>query len=256
MSLLPESAIDEWRHWSAGLGSRPVVLGTLSGGRSNRSFLLDSDIGRLVLRINGAGSFLPCSDRSHEAGVWRTASEHGIAPPLVHADRQNRFLVSAYIESTLPASPISDIAIINEALAVLKTCHQLQVSAPAIDYAAHIERYWQIIETGKRPPDPLLRQQRIPMQALLESLLHSNTPTGLCHHDPVVENFVGSPGRLYLIDWEYAATGLQIMDYAAFATEWQIDDTTIQAKTRFEPEHLEMAKALYKYLCSLWHAAT
>lgn len=256
MSLLPESAIDGWRHWHAGLDSRPVVLGALSGGRSNRSFLLDSDIGRLVLRINGAGAFLPGADRSTEAGVWQAASEHGIAPPLVHADRQNRFLVSAYIESKLPASPTSDIVIINQALAVLKTCHQLQVSAPAIDYTAHIERYWQIIETGKRPPDPLLRQQRKPMQTLLESLLHSDTPTGLCHHDPLSENFVGSPERLYLIDWEYAATGLQIMDYAAFASEWQIDDTTIQAKTGFEPEHLEMAKALYKYLCSLWHAAT
>jgi thiamine kinase-like enzyme len=254
--LQPESAIDSWRHWNAGLGSRPVVLGVLSGGRSNRSFLLGSDISRLVLRINGPGAFLPGADRSTEAGVWQAASEHGIAPSLVYADRQNRFLVSAYIENNLPASPTSDVAIINQALAVLKTCHQLQVSAPAIDYTTHIERYWQIIETGKRPPDPLLRQQRKPMQTLLETLLHSDTPTGLCHHDPVSENFVGSPERLYLIDWEYAATGLQIMDYAAFASEWQIDHATIQARTGLDPENLNMAKALYEYLCALWAAAT
>ena len=59
------------------------------------------------------------------------------------------------------------------------------------------------------------------------------------------------PERLYLIDWEYAANGLQIMDYAALATEWQIDDATILAKTDFNPESLTKAKALYQYLCAL-----
>ncbi len=69
-------------------------------------------------------------------------------------------------------------------------------------------------------------------------------------------NFVGTPGRLYLIDWEYAATGLQIMDYAAFATEWQMDDATLLAKTGCDPEHFNMARTLYQYLCSLWDAAS
>ncbi len=209
-----------------------------------------------MLRINGPGSFLPGADRSNETAVWRAASKQGIAPPLVFVQDQNQYLVSIYIEDKLPANPQSDSAVINQALKVLKTCHQLDVSAPVIDYASHIAHYWQIIEAGNKPTDPLLGWQRKPMQSTLESLINSNSPTGLCHHDPVIENFVGSPDRLYLIDWEYAATGLQIMDYAAFATEWQIDDATIQSKAGFDPELLKMAKALYGYLCALWVAAT
>ena len=94
------------------------------------------------------------------------------------------------------------------------------------------------------------------MQLLLQSLLDSDNPFGLCHHDPVVANFVGSPGRLYLIDWEYAATGLQIMDYAALAVEWRADDATVMHHAKWHPQSLSRAKELYRYLCALWQQTT
>jgi len=254
--LQPEDALDAWRQWDARLAARPAILGNLCGGRSNRSLLLDSDIGRLVLRVNGSASFLPGADRGSEAVIWQTASQRGIAPALIFVDGCNRYLVSTYIESRLPASPGSDARIVDRALGLLASCHQLNVSAPLIDYAGHVEHYWQLIEAGTRSPDPALARQRAPMQSLLDSLIKGGTPTGLCHHDPVIENFVGNTGRLYLIDWEYAATGLQIMDYAAFATEWRIDDGTILARTRLDPEAFDMAKTLYRYMCALWKLAT
>jgi thiamine kinase-like enzyme len=256
MPLQPENALDSWRRWSAGLDSRPEILRVLRGGRSNRSFLLDSDIGKLVLRINGAGSLLPDSNRGNEIRIWQTVSNQGIAPPLLFVDAQYRYLVSTYINNDLPANPQSDPATLDQAFKLLATCHQLDADAPNIDYAAHIEHYWQLIEASNNTANQMLLEQREAMQVALESLISSNTPTGLCHHDPVIENFVGSPDHLYLIDWEYAANGLQIMDYAALATEWQIDDITMQAKTGLDRAHLKMAKPLYKYLCSLWQAAT
>jgi len=231
------------------------VLSTLDGGRSNRSFLLDSDIGRLVLRINGAGSLLPGARRTNETGIWQAASNRGIAPPLLFVDQQNQFLVSTYIDNKLPENPQHDAACVEHAIKLLQACHQLEVKASTIDYFKHIEHYWQLIEAGNRPPNPVLNKQRKPMHALLESLISSNTPTGLCHHDPVIENFVGSPDHLYLIDWEYAAIGLQIMDYAALATEWEIDDSTVLERTKLKPESFTKAKALYEYLCALWEEA-
>ena len=97
--------------------------------------------------------------------------------------------------------------------------------------------------------------QREPVLLRLESLLNSDSPTGLCHHDPVVANFVGTPERLYLIDWEYASNGLQIMDYAALAQEWQLDDSVVLQYTAVEPELLMKARKLYRYLCLLWNEA-
>ena len=255
-SLLPESALDDWCQWSSRLSSRPVLKKPLCGGRSNQSFLLESGIGHLVLRINGTGSLLPGADRSNEINIWKAASKQGIAPPLVFVDPKNQYLVSMYINNDLPPRPQNNEACVEEALRLLNSCHQLDVKAPGIDYFSHIEHYWQIIETGKQPVNPGLVSQRKPIQQTLNSLLNSNTPTGICHHDPVTANFVGTPNHLYLIDWEYAANGLQIMDYAALATEWHIDNQTILKRTGFTTASLADAKALYQYMCALWQAAT
>lgn len=254
--LQPELALNEWRQWDAGLRTRPVTIGQLGGGRSNHSFLLDSSIGKLVLRINGADSFLPGADRGDEAAIWQAASQAGIAPPLVHADTGYRYMVSRYIESNLPPAPDADTAVQDRAFQLLESCHQMHVDAPVIDYASHIEQYWRVIEASDRQRDPVLERQREPVRSMLASLYDGNTPTGLCHHDPVIGNFVGTRDRLYLIDWEYAANGLQIMDYAALVTEWQIEEKAVLEKAGFEPAHLETARSLYSYMCALWEAAT
>jgi thiamine kinase len=255
-SLQPEQAIDGWRQWSDKLSSRPVLLDALHGGRSNRSYLLDSDAGKLVLRINGPGSLLPGAGRSNEIKTWQAASRQGLAPTLLFVESNNRYLVSQYIETDLPPHPQTNPAIIDQAFRLLEGCHQLDVKTSPISYFSHIAHYWQLIESDRRTPSPALCEQRQAMHETLESLIKSNTPTGLCHHDPVIQNFVGTPERLYLIDWEYAATGLQIMDYAALATEWQLDDQTVLERTRFSSESLKSAKSLYQYLCLLWEEAT
>ena len=213
-------------------------------------------MGKLVLRINGTGSLLPVANRSDEINIWKAAAKQGIAPPLIFVDPENRYLVSTYIHNDLPQQPQLNTAFADQAFSLLESCHQLNVKASSINYLNHIEHYWQIIEAKTQPTNPDLIKQRKPIQQTLDSLLNSNTPTGICHHDPVTANFVGTPDRLYLIDWEYAANGLQIMDYAALATEWEIDDATVLARTDFDPESLIKAKALYGYLCELWEEAT
>ena len=253
--LQPENIVGRWTGWDAGLNSMPVIMGELSGGRSNRSYLLDSDIGKLVLRINGTGALLPGESRDNEISIWQAVSQLGVAPPLVFVEAQNQYLVSHYINTDLPLQPIQNPACIEQAFSLLQRCHQFKTEAPAINYFDHIEQYWRIIEAGNKRSSPGLKMQRKPLLLLLESLLNSDSPTGLCHHDPVIANFVGTPERLYLIDWEYASNGLQIMDYAALAQEWQLDDSVVLQHTAVEPELLMKARKLYRYLCLLWNEA-
>ena len=253
--LLPETVIDDWRRWDAGLDERPIIRGPLNGGRSNQSFLLESGNVRLVLRVNSTDSLLPGNKRDHEATIWKAASLAGIAPPLLYTDKDNRFVVSRYIDNSLPAMAPRDEAYARQALDLLKRCHELDIVAPGIDYAGHIEHYWQMIEVKGLPLNTTLAGQRGPMRSTLESLLDSDTPTGLCHHDPIVANFVGNTDRLYLIDWEYAARGLLIMDYAALGVEWGVDEELLLEQTGFEADMLVSAMSVYRYLCDLWQEA-
>ena len=252
--MLPETALNSWRQWNGALRTRPVILKPLSGGRSNHSFLLDSDGFKMVLRLNGTDSLLPGANRSNEINIWQVASKQGIAPPLLYTDAQSGFLVSTYINDSLSTKPALNEVSINQALELLMRCHHLDVDAPTIDYASHVEQYWQIIENKNQALNPALVEQRGPMQKMLDVLLTSDTATGLCHHDPVVANFVGNAERMYLIDWEYAAHGLLVMDYAALSSEWGIDNAVMIEKTGIKPELLVVAKAFYKYLCALWAA--
>ncbi len=254
--LLPETAIDRWREWDGGFYKRPVILGPLSGGRSNRSFLLESDGKKLVLRLNSSNSALPGINRNIEIDIWKAASQQGIAAPLLFADANNRFLVSTYIDNSLPSKPPFDEAFTRQAFELLNRCHKLDVDAPAMDYSSHIEHYWQIIENKDQLSNQTLLDQRGPMQSMLESLVASNSPMGLCHHDPVVANFVGNTDKLYLIDWEYAARGLLVMDYAALGIEWGMDNEMVLAQTGLEPALLAKAGEVYRYLCELWQEAT
>ncbi|MCP4048527.1 MAG: phosphotransferase, partial [Gammaproteobacteria bacterium] len=114
----------------------------------------------------------------------------------------------------------------------------------------------QVIENKDQLSDQTLPDQRGPMKSVLESLIAKAPLTGLCHHDPVVANFVGNSDRLYLIDWEYSARGLRVMDYAALGIEWGLDDKIVLAQTGLKPELLAMAGVVYRYLCELWQEAT
>jgi len=250
--LRPESAITSWQQWHGDLSSKPEILGQLDGGRSNRNYLLKSGNQKLVLRLNGNNSLLPGGDRGSETKIWQAASAAGLAPPLLYADEQQGFLVSSYIEDNLPSQPTTNKLIIKQAFTLLRRCHQLQVNTLSLDLAEHIQQYWQFIEAKGGPADITLLKQRKPMQALLESPHFRNAETGLCHHDPIMANFVGGPDRLYLIDWEYATKGLLVMDYAALAIEWGIEDKVVVTQSGVDPELLATAKSLYKYLCALW----
>lgn len=254
--MKPDHALDTWPDWDITLRSKPMVLGPLIGGRSNRSFLLDSDGTRMVLRLSGAESVLPGANRSSEYVIWQAAGAQGIAPPLLYIDDRSRFLVSTFIENNLPPQPALNSVLVNHAFDLLERSHQLDLDVPCIDYASHIEKYWQIIDTKGHPTDHSLYKIREPMQRLLVDITNNGHPTGLCHHDLVKENFVGNQERLYLIDWEYAANGLLVMDYAALGVEWGLNNEQVCTHAGIEAELMTMATNLYRYLCRLWEAAT
>lgn len=261
-----ERAISEWRQWQVQLRAKPEWLATLGQGLSNRSFLLQSGDDRLVLRLNSADSRLPGVDRQREAIIWRAAYKAGLAPALLHAEQ--RYLVSRFVPDetfnpdqngkdwTRKDLTVDDLS--EEVFRLMDLCHEIKIETHQIEYADHIQTYWTVIEGAAvdcADIDAELKRQRQPMQDTLNTLIAQNQEWVLCHHDPVMANFVGTPERLFLIDWEYAAKGMAVMDYAALAVEWGFSDALICSRTQIRLDSLVMAKKLYRYMCRLWEAS-
>lgn len=251
-----EAAIAEWRQWQVQLSGKPEIVRTLGAGLSNQSYLLQAGDTRLALRINNCDGRLPGIDRQREADIWQAAFEAGIAPALLHA--QDRYLVSAFVAGDTCHSA-------EQVFRLLEKCHAIKIDTPQLDYAQHIQTYWARIEqsaitqsgteqTGKPIEQALINERQAMMECLLTLSAQQQAPV-LCHHDPVMANVVGSPKRLYLIDWEYAAKGMAVLDYAALAVEWGFSDAKICARTDVRLHSLILAKKLYRYMCQLWQAA-
>ena len=168
--MQPETALNSWREWHIKLHTKPVILGPMSGGRSNRSFLLDSDGTKMVLRLNGTDTVLPGANRHNEAVIWKTASDAGIAPPLLYVNEKSGFLVDTHIDNKVPSqAPMSELYV-DQAIELLKRCHQLEFNGPVVDYSRHIEHYWQLIESKTKTVNPALKQQRKPCRYYLSNL--------------------------------------------------------------------------------------
>jgi thiamine kinase-like enzyme len=226
--LKPDEALSSWREWRCALRSRPIIVTQLTGGKTNQSFLLESDGRKLAMRLNSPAVALPGVDRANEARIWQAASNAGLAPAVLHIDTQSGLLVTEYIDgASLDASEIDD-PLIDRLVRLLADVHELDINVLR------------------------LLQRREPLQQLVEEFMASVTHIGLCHHDPARSNVVRRDNKLYLLDWEYAARGPVEMDFAALSVEWDIDTAEICNRTALEPVLLETAKTIYLYICALW----
>jgi len=251
--LKPDVALSSWRQWQCELRSRPVIVRQLTGGKTNQSYLLESADLKLVMRLNAPADALPGVDRASEALIWQEASNAGFAPPLLHVDQQSGFLITEYMDGGFLDHANIDDLVIDRLVSLLATVHELDINVPVLNYAVHIEKFWQLIESRPYRENVPLLQRREPMRELVEDFMASATDIGLCHHDPVTSNVVRKDTHLYLLDWEYAARGPVAMDYAALSVEWNIGSAEIVDRVALEPALLETAKTVYQYLCQLWN---
>jgi thiamine kinase-like enzyme len=250
--LDPDSALRDWQSWSCALRSRPVIVREFANGRTNRSFLLDAAGQHLVMRLNAQDAALPGIDRANELPIWIAAHKAGVAPAVLHADEDAGILVTEYLDGPTLKSSDLDGSLTDHLVRTLQAVHKIGIDTRLISFATHIDMFWRDIEKRQSLVDESLLQQREPLRMLVREFVKAAGPVGLCHHDPVPENFVRRHDRLYLLDWEYAARGPVVMDYAALSVEWDIDNTEIAQRTGVDPELLESAQQIYRYICALW----
>jgi thiamine kinase-like enzyme len=206
--------------WSGKVDPQP-----LSGGMTNRNYVVDDRAQRFVVRL---GEDIPLHGilRFNERAASRAAFVAGVSPPVIYAD--HGVMVLQYIEGiTYTPADIRDPKNLPRVIALLKRTHE--------DIAHHLEgpvlTFW--VFNILRGYIANLRQSQSPRQSLLAGLVPRAAkleaavgalPLVFSHNDLLAANFLDDSKRLWLIDWDYAGYNSPLFDLGGLASNNEFDD--------------------------------
>ncbi len=239
-----ETLLADWRALGLPFRGAPRLLAPLPGGRTNRSYLIEADAARFVLRLDGATAALGLQ-RDREFSFHAAAAARGYAPPLVFADASLGCMVTAFVEGEHLAPAALDDERLGALLDVLRGVQELGVAVPPTDYRALDARY----RGAGAAASPGHWQAHL-------ALLEAAAQRGPCHHDPVPANVVFGADGPVLLDWEYAGNGFPLLDLAVLACDWQVPRAHLVALTGSAPRLLDAACEVYIHLCRGWAACS
>lgn len=193
------------------LWTGPVEITPLSGGITNRNYLVAERGRRLVVRL---GQDIPVHGilRFNERAASRAAAAAGVSPEVVHT--APGVLVIRYVEGRTLA-PADIRADRDRCVALVQRAHRdvaRYLRGPALSFNVfHILRDYgrTLAEGGSR------MTARLPelLQAA-ETLEEAAGPLALvfAHNDLLAGNFIDDGQRLWLIDWDYAGFNTPLFD--------------------------------------------
>ncbi|HZO22232.1 MAG TPA: phosphotransferase [Steroidobacteraceae bacterium] len=191
----------------------------LSGGSVNRSYRVCTPAGGYVVRLSPVTDAWLAADRSVERELHARAAAAGIAPRIVHADGNDRWLITELVEGRLWSEadfgkPHS-LGLLADTLSVV---HALEPPAGApIDLLGTIGAYARQLQ----PADPRLEGW---LDAAARAWPLSGAPErqpAIVHHDLHASNLIETGAGLRLIDWECAAVADPLLDVACILSYYE-----------------------------------
>jgi len=258
--------LKEWSLWSLQLKTAPTLIDSFLQGKTNKSYLLKSDLGRIVLRINAANSQELGLNRAQEISFHRAASEADLAPSLIYTDPEERYIVKFYAEGEIwllgDTDEVRHHQLFNIAKQFAKV-HSLPIESEAIDYLALARYYWQQIEFTHSDFGGLILPLFSQIENFFQNFQENLRDVKPCHHDPVVENLINTQSGLQIIDWEYATCGCPWFDLAVFADSAKLNEAQTAELIKHYAHHAnfigdgaaryQQALKCFHHLDLLWH---
>tara|TARA_R110000823_G_scaffold91174_6_gene201163 strand:- start:5844 stop:6773 length:930 start_codon:yes stop_codon:yes gene_type:complete len=255
-----QQALAQWRQWDCPvpLKKAPDIVGPIGRGRSNASFLVAAGQ-QFVVRIDGIQPWAHGINRQAEWRVLGLAHQRGIAPRPCYFNPELGALVCAYLA---PDEPAPDSA---EATAMLlRRIHTLPRMHQRLHLGERLQRYQRGLDNDRGERSARLARLAPAIHRLLEVIAGDASAPVLCHNDLLRANRLYSGGKLYAIDWEYAAMASPLYDLAVVMHADEFDEPDAQRLARCylgrapgtdEAALLLSYGCLYRYLELLWYRA-
>jgi thiamine kinase-like enzyme len=207
------------------LAGRDLTLRALSGGITNRNFLVEAagTAERWVIRLAGNDTYLLGISREVEHAATVAAAGVGVGPEVTAFVRPEGYLVTRFIAG----APVSDAAVHrSETLArVAESLRRIHdgPAIPGLFVPFRIVEAYRALAAARGvsiPPEYDLAQS---VARRIELAFLSN-PVELrpCHNDLLNANFIDDGVRIRIVDWEYAGMGDPFFDLGNFSTNHEL----------------------------------
>lgn len=192
----------------------------IPGGKTNKSYIVYSDKGKFLARIAGKGTenFI---DRTKEIKNVSIADQIGVGPKLICFDNNN--LLLEYVDGICTTEQ-SIIFLNNNVDKLTKQLNALHNSNENFDGEFSFIKDFNIykkdfLTTGYPIPNEMIEHETELFEITRwvdESLNVDKCPV---HSDIVLQNFIFTKERAYIIDWEYSTMADRYLDLASFCTQ-------------------------------------
>ena len=208
------------------LGTGELSFTALSGGITNRNFLVDGAPGgaRFVVRLAGNDTYLLGISREVEHAATVAAAGVGVGPEVIAFLRPEGYLVTRFIEgSPIPTrrSHARDAAARSAPrCAGSTTARRSRDCSCRSGSSRRIARSPCRAASRSRPSttSPLAIARRIELACLTAPL-----ELRPCHNDLLNANFIDDGARIRIVDWEYAGMGDPYFDLGNFSINHELD---------------------------------
>ncbi len=196
-----------------------IRMETLSGGMTNRNYLVTDEKRRAVVRL---GEDIPEHQvvRSNDLAASLAAHAAGVSPEvLYHAPG---ILILDYIEGkTLEPEDFSKPDLLEKAVRLIRESHVRIPSlfqGPAMIFWVFqvVRHYERILQVSNSPYMPVLGEMMKPVPELESAAGPFEIVFG--HNDLLAANFIDDGARLWLIDWEFAGFNTPLFDLGGMAS--------------------------------------
>jgi len=215
------------------LADAELTLRPLSGGITNRNFLVEADgvRDRWVLRLAGNDTHLLGISREVEHAATVAAAGVGVGPEVTAFIRPEGYLVTRFIEG----SAVSDDAV-HRPDTLIRIADSLRrihdgPAIPGLFVPLRIVEAYRALAVARGvsiPPEYELARaigRRIEL-----ALLAAPVELRPCHNDLLNANFIDDGERIRIVDWEYAGMGDPYFDLGNFSVNHELgaeDDASL-----------------------------
>ena len=184
----------------------------LNGGLTNKTYLVESDHRKAVLKIDAVPRSGPFNERRKEAQIQATAAEQGLAAAVLFVS--DTVYMTEYLEGVIWSNTcLEDDANLDKFAAALRRLHAMPLTGRTFDALGSARDYVQRI--------PNADQDRV--NECLQTIAVGPRPPNLCccHNDLVVANIINTP-EVRFLDWEYACDNDPFFDLATIVAHHKL----------------------------------